>query len=159
MSPRNRSFRNVPAPLPLSDQCRKSRDWCFSALYSKSNRHAFELVLHENVALGPKNVAIQTSVKPQSAGHVAFGLNVPPEIVPRRKPWNLPLLPAGTVVPCLPLVSQAPGLWPAAVTNVPRSRRIRRKVPSWFFFTKNRRFSVSAAHTLPQEPWSSMTTL
>jgi len=40
--------------------------------------------LHENVALGPKNVAIQTSVNPQSAGQVAFGSNVPPVMLPRR---------------------------------------------------------------------------
>src|SRR6476619_462261 len=84
MSPRNRSFRHVPAPLPLSYQWRNLSDWCLRALYSKSNLQDFELSKHENVALGPKNVAIQTSVKPQSAGQVAFGLNVPPVTLPRR---------------------------------------------------------------------------
>ena len=65
-----------------------------------------------------------------------------------------PLLPAGTVVPCGLVVSQAPGLWPAAVTNVPRSRRISRYVPSSFRLTLKLRFSVSTAQAWawPQEP-------
>src|SRR6476469_10682708 len=108
MSPRNRSLRNVPAPLPLSYQWRNFSDWCFRALYWKSNLQDFELSKHENVALGPKNVAIQTSVKPHSAGQVAFGLNVPPVTLPRRNPWNRPLAPAWTTVPCGPFVLHAP---------------------------------------------------
>ena len=83
MSPWKRSLRNVPAPLPLSYQWWNFRPWCL-AVYWKSNLQSGESTLHENVALGPKKVAIQTSVKPQSAGQVAFGLNVPPVTVPRR---------------------------------------------------------------------------
>src|SRR4051812_35029663 len=122
MSPWKRSCSSVPAPCPLSDQWCLIRP-CLGALYSKSNAQARESVKHENVAFGPKNVAMKTSVKPQSAGHVAFGSKVPPVTLPRRKPWKRPCLPASTAVPCRPRVSQAPGLWPSLVRNVPRSRR------------------------------------
>src|SRR3954447_5885674 len=158
MLPRKRSLRIVPAPVPLSDQWRYFSACCLSALYSKSKRQLFELSKHVNVALGPKNVASQTSVNPQSAGQLAFGLNVPPVTRPLRKPWKRPLTPATTVEPWRPLVSHAPGLWPAVVTNVPRSVRVRLYEPSWFLCTRNVRFSVSTAHGLPHEPWSSVTT-
>ena len=81
-----------------------------------------------------------------------LGLKVPPETVPRKKPWKRPLTPALTVEPCLPFVSQAPGLWPAEVTNVPRSVRVTVKVPSLFCLTLNVRFSVSTAQVFPHEP-------
>src|SRR6476646_5407460 len=46
MSPRNRSFRNVPAPWPLSNQWRNFSDWCLKPVYSKSNLQAGELTSH-----------------------------------------------------------------------------------------------------------------
>src|SRR5262249_11517602 len=66
MSPWKRSLRNVPAPLPTSYQWWNFSPWC-RAWYWKPNWQAFELSKHENVALGPKKAAIQTSVNPQSA--------------------------------------------------------------------------------------------
>src|SRR6266566_196860 len=83
MSPRNFSWRSVPAPLPLSYQWWYFRPWR-GAWYWKLNLQSDESVKHENVAVGPKNVAMKTSVSPQFAGQVAFGSNVPPEIVPIR---------------------------------------------------------------------------
>ena len=44
------------------------------------------------------------------------------------------------------------------VRNVPRSRRRSVYEPSWFLCTVKVRFSVSTAHALPHEPWSSVTT-
>src|ERR1051326_7547453 len=123
MSPRKRSLRNERAPGPLSNQCRYLSAWCLAAVYSKSNRHAFESVKHEKLAPAPKKVEIQTSVNPQSVAQVAFGSNVPPVTLPTRELWNLPLTPASTVAPWCFVVSHAPGLWPAFVTNVPRSMR------------------------------------
>ena len=104
-------FRNVPAPLPLSDQWCQRRPWCGRAVL-EVERAGPESVKHENVALGPKNVAMQTSVKPQSAGHVAFGSNVPPVTLPRRKPWKRPFLPATTVEPCGRRSRRRPGSGP-----------------------------------------------
>src|SRR6476659_8487432 len=103
---------------------------------------------------------MKTVVSPmQAAAHVALGLNVPCETVPLRYPWNLPLMPAFTRAPCLPVVSQAPGLFPAIVRNVPLSWRPTRKVPSLFFLTVHLRLLVSVAHAFPQVPLSGTTTV
>src|SRR5436190_2297773 len=90
----------------------------------------------------------------QAALHVAFGLNVPPETVPLRYPRNFPCTPALTRWPCFPVVSHAPGLWPASVTNVPLSWRPTRNVPLPFGLMLHVRLLVSVAQPLPHVPLS-----
>src|SRR6266511_2897641 len=67
-------------------------------------------------------------------------------------------MPAFTRLPCFPVVSQAPGLFPATVKKVPLSLRVTRKVPFWFFLTLHLRVLVSVAHLTPHVPLSSTTT-
>ena len=126
----------------------------------KLNLQSLEFVLHENCAFGPKNVFRKTSVKPQSSPvQVAFLSKVPPVTVPRMKPTRKPWTPARIVLPWSPVVSHAPGLWPASVTKRPRSKRVSVYEPSRFFFTKNVRLTVSVAHAAPHEPLSVVVTV
>src|SRR3954454_9506084 len=148
MSPLNCS---VTPFVPLSCQWWKSRDLS-GELYSKLNLQPANPCRHVKVPPG-KNAAMNADVSPMHAAlHVAAWLNVPPETVPVRKPRNFPCTPAVTRWPCLPVVSHAPGLCPASVTNVPLSFRVTRNVPLPAGLTVHVRLLVSVAHGLPHEP-------
>src|SRR5438128_12017824 len=74
-------------------------------------------------------------------------------------PCSLPVTPARIVWPLFGPLLHAPGLGPAFVTNVPWTRRVKRKLPSSFRLTLKSLLTVSVAQLLPQEPLSSRSTV
>src|SRR5262249_11836107 len=81
MSPKKCSFRNVPAPVPLSSQWRNSRVSFCLAWEPHLNLHFGLFDKHENVAVGPKNAWMKSDWW-QGDAQVPVGLNVPPVTVP-----------------------------------------------------------------------------